>query len=79
MWPGVCAPSMTVQMPRAFASRIERSIGNTSAVGDVMWLRNSTRVRSVNAPTIASVNAASETSGIGTLTTTTRAPVRRAM
>ena len=49
MCPGVCAPSMTVQMPRAFASRIERSIGNTSAVGDVMWLRNSTRVRSVNA------------------------------
>jgi hypothetical protein len=36
MWPGVWAPSITVQMPRLRASAIGRSIGNTSAVGEVM-------------------------------------------
>ena len=57
------------------ASAIDRSMGKSSAVGEVMWLRNSTRVRSVMPATSVSVNAASETSGIGTLTTTTSAPV----
>ena len=59
------------------ASLIAGSMGKTIAVGDVMWLRKSTRVRSVKAPTSVSVKAASETNGIGTLTTTTLAPVRR--
>ena len=69
---------MTVQMPRLRASAIGRSMGNTSAVGEVMWLRNSTLVRSVIAASSVSVKAASETNGIGTLTVTILAPVRRA-
>ena len=69
---------MTVQIPRFRASAIGRSIGNSSAVGEVMWLRNSTLVRSFIASTSVLVKAASETSGIGTLTVTILAPVRRA-
>ena len=79
MCPGAWAPSMTVQMPRARACGHNAvSIGNRSAVGDVMWLRNSTRVCSVISAKIASVNEASLTSGKGTRATLTTAPVRRA-
>ena len=71
MCPGAWAPSITVQMPRSRGLGDQRArSGRRSAVGEVMWLRNSTRVRSVKPATIASVNAPRTTSGIGTLTTT---------
>ncbi|MNL84638.1 hypothetical protein D3C87_2126680 [compost metagenome] len=53
------------------------SMGKSRAVGEVIWLRNSTRVRSVMPAMMASVNAASLVSGMGTLTTTISAPVLR--
>ena len=77
MWPGVCAPSMTLQAPRLRASAIRLSTGNSSAVGEVMWLRNRTFVRSVNPAATASWNCCALVSGSGTVTTTTLAPVLR--
>ncbi|MNL83550.1 hypothetical protein D3C87_2112310 [compost metagenome] len=75
MWPGAWAPSMTEKMLRRRASATARSIGKTRAVAEVMWLKNSTRVRSVMPASSASVNCASVSSGIGMLTTTISAPV----
>ncbi|WP_238382517.1 hypothetical protein [Tabrizicola thermarum] len=46
--PGLWASSITDQMPRARASATIRSMGKTSAVAEVIWLRNTTRARSVS-------------------------------
>jgi hypothetical protein len=52
--------------------------GKQQGGGDVMWLRNRTRVRSVMPARKVLVKLASDVSGNGTVTTTILAPVFRA-
>ncbi|MCS6758890.1 MAG: hypothetical protein MO852_07595 [Candidatus Devosia euplotis] len=74
---GVCAIDDT---PDAAPEVLDDGLfnGKEQGGGEVMWLRNSTLVRSVMPAITALVNWASEVSGSGMLATTISAPVRRA-
>ena len=60
---------MTVQMPRSRARAISGSIGNRTAVGEVMWLRNRTRVLSVTPCQIASTTSSGSCKLVGSFWT----------
>ena len=79
MWPGACAPSMMVRMPASRARRTSVSTGKVSAVGDVMWLRNSTRVFGVRRAQTPSMTWSGDSRGRGRRACTYRAPWRSQM
>ena len=61
-----CAPSTTVRMPAARARRTSSDSGRISAVGEVMWLKKSTRVRGVTPAHTASITSSADRIGRGT-------------
>ena len=56
-WPGTCAPSTIASAPASRAAAQTSATGRTSAVGEVMWLSETTRVRGPIARTRSSGSA----------------------
>jgi hypothetical protein len=70
MWPGACAPSITVRIPASRALRHSSATGSVSAVVEVWWLRKRTSVLGPTADqTVSTISSWLETgSGIGVRT-----------
>ena len=76
--PGACAPSTTESIPRAASAATMRSSGRIRAVGLVMWSSRARRVRGVTPASTVSTIAWGSATGNGSVTVTTRAPLRSA-
>ncbi len=76
--PGACAPSTTLSTPRAARAATRGPIGRMRAVGLVMWSSRARRVRGVTPAITVSTIACPDATGNGSVTVTTRAPLRSA-
>ena len=65
---------MQTRIPRRFASATIGSTGKVTAVGEVMWLTTSRRVRPVAAAKIAATTCSADSIGSGNLATLSDAP-----